>query len=491
LLHRRLAATFVPFLTMNLKRKISAASLLAMLAWLPLSAQTVPPGLAEYFEQALDSMRTVLNVKGLGASVQISDDAVWAGGAGISSVNPLDSIGPDHVFAIGSVNKTITAACVLQLADEGVLHLDDSLHQWLDPFPFVNPNITIRQLLRHQSGLYDFLNNPNYQPTIGAAPDSIWALADVLTTFMRPPLFAPGTGWSYCNTNYLLLGLIIEKATEQPFYEACRARFLTPLGLNTLNMPPFEPFPAQVAHLWLDLNGDGVVDDAHSIFSTWDAWYSSASPAGSYYSTPTDMARWMRAYMSGTFLSPDMMAEMKATVLTTLPGGTQYGLGIMDRGIFGQQAYGHGGDAGYSASVWYFPDKDISIAVLNNDQRKNSWALAPVVAALMKSYVTFESQTTENQEIASIFDFQVFPNPFVERLLVSLDLPVRAEALEIQLLNVLGEKVAVTTLENLPSGEHRVELSNLNGVPSGLYFLTAYLDGKTAQVWKVFKGKMG
>jgi D-alanyl-D-alanine carboxypeptidase len=476
---------------MNLKRKISVASLLATLAWLPLSAQTVPAGLADLFEHALDSMRTVLNVKGLGAAVQLSDDAVWAGGAGISSVSPLDSIGAGHVFAIGSVNKTITAACVLQLADEGVLQLDDSLHQWLDPFPFVSPNITIRQLLRHQSGLYDFVNNPNYQPAIGADPDSIWALADVVTTFVGPPLFAPGMGWSYCNTNYLLLGLIIEKALEQPFYEACRARFLAPLNLNSLAMPPFEPLPAQVAHLWLDLNGDGVVDDAHSVFSNWDAWHSSASPAGSYYSNPADMARWMRAYMSGSLLSPGMMAEMKTTVLTSLPGGTQYGLGIMDRGIYGQQAYGHGGDAGYSASVWYFPNKDISIAVLNNDQRKNSWALAPVVAALMKKYITFESQSTGNHEVASPSSLHVFPNPFAERLFVSLDLPARTEALEVQLLNVLGEKIAAATLENLPSGEQQIELSDLGDVPTGLYFLTAFLDGKATQTWKVFKGKMG
>src|SRR5690349_8340702 len=359
------------------------------------TAQTIPFKLDSMLSRTLDSMHTILNNKGMGAAVQIPSGAIWAGGAGVSSENPLVPINADHIFGIGSISKTITAATILQLADEGVLSLGDSLHEWLDTFAFVNPNITIRQLLRHQSGIYNYTANADFFPLLNAYPDSIWTLENIVKTFVKAPLFQPGASWSYCNTNYALLGLIIKEATGNPYYLESRDRFVEPLGLSSVVLPPYEAFPPNIAHAWLDLNGDNIVDDADVFFSNWNAWYSTAGPAGAYFSTPSDMVRWMRTYMSGTLLSPAMMAELKTTVTTPMPGGTKYGLGIMERNIQGQKGYGHGGDAAYSASVWYFPNKDVSISVLNNDGQKSSTTLIPTVAALLKTYLDFEQQVTD------------------------------------------------------------------------------------------------
>ncbi len=460
-------------------KKSTSVLFLLLLFGLRSTAQTVPPKLDSMLRRTLDSMLLVVNAKGFGGAVQLPNGAVWSGGAGISSASPFEEIGSDHAFNIGSVTKTITSAAILQLADAGTLALDDSLHQWLDTFQYINPNITIRQLLRHQSGIYDVLTNPNAQPFWVQNPDSIWRLEDVITTFIRPQLFQPGANFSYSNTNYLLLGLIIEAATGKPYYQDARDRFFTPLGLGSVSAMPLEPQPPTIAHLWLDLNGDGQVEDAHDFFSNWNSFASTGGPAGIYYSTPSDMARWMRAYMSGTLLSPAMMAQAKTTVSTPFNGGTRYGLGLMERNFQTYKAFGHGGDAGYSASVWYFPAQDVSVAVLNNDGRRNSWTLAPVVLALLKTYIACTTMVSAS-DVATAEPMRVFPNPFSGDLNLSVNIPAGTREAQVVLTNALGEKVASEQLPNLPEGVQTLRLSSLEKLPAGLYFTTLVLDGRMA-----------
>lgn len=457
---------------------------------LPAGTQNLHPKLDSLLQSALDSMHQVLQNKGMGAAVQVAGGVYWAGAAGISSENPPENISAGHIFNIGSVNKPITAACILQMAAEGLLSLDDSLHRWLDTFPFINPNITIRQLLRHQSGIYDVIGSPAYQPTIAQQPDSVWALADVVKTFIKAPLFQPGAAFSYSNTNYLLLGMIIGEISGNAYHEEIRERFLQPQGLSSFRMPPYEPYDQPVAHLWIDLTGDGVPDDAHDFFSNWAAWYSAAGPAGSYYSTPADIARWMSLLMRGELLPPAIMAQMKTTVNTPFNGGTKYGLGIMERNIAGQLAYGHGGDAGYSAAVWYFPEKDISIAVLNNDGRRTSWSLLPTVIALLKAYTDFENQAVSNHDLlSSNIPLSTFPNPFTEQVSVQLTLPAGAQNLELALTDALGRQVGNAFFDTSAAADEPQLfcLQNLGSLPGGVYYLTALADGKQLAVRRILK----
>jgi D-alanyl-D-alanine carboxypeptidase len=446
------------------------------------NAQVVPPKLDSIFNYTLDSMQNLLNVKGLAAAVQLSSGAVWSGGAGISSEDIDDTITVNHVFGIGSVNKTITGACILQLVDEGVLSLDDSLHSWIYPINFVNPNITIRQLLRHQSGLYDVITDPGFGNLMLADQDSVWKWDILVKTLIKAPLALPGGSFNYCNTNYLLLGYIIEQATGNPYHQEIKDRFWTPLSLSTPILPPYEAYPDAVAHLWLDTNGDGTIEDANDFFSNWDSWHSGIAPPGGYFSTPADMAVWMRAYMSGTLLSPATFAAMKTTITTNFPSGTKYGLGMMQRQIFAQKALGHGGDIGYSASVWYFPNKDISIAVLNNDGSKNSWDLAPTVAALMKEYTLCEAQITGNQELVSgIKNIITYPNPFINELNIVADYSSKAQNIQFILTNALGETIAVSAIMQKNSDQKLFKFENLETLATGIYFLNIYLDGVLAK----------
>jgi D-alanyl-D-alanine carboxypeptidase len=449
-------------------------------------AQTFPCGLDSILNHTLDSMRTVLNVKSLSAALQFPNNEVWAGSSGISAQAPLEYVTPVHTYAIGSITKTITAACILQLADEGVLSLNDSLHEWLPSFPFVNPNITIRQLLRHQSGLFDVITSQNYNTLTNL--DSIWSLEETVTDLIEAPLFQPGAGWSYSNTNYILLGLIIEAATGIPYYEAYRTRFFIPLQLHSMALPPYDPDPEEIAHLWLDLDGDGALDDAHDFYSNWTSFRTSAGPAGGYYATPSDVARWMKSFMRGDLHSASMMTQAKTTVNAGLPAGGKYGLGLMERKFLGVTAYGHGGDIGYSSTAYYFPAKDISIAVLNNDSKVNSWSLAPVVLELFRAYNNCQATTGTNQIVdVQCIEVKAQPNPFVDQLQLSMHLPEGASEVQVVLSNMLGEAVAQTNVERLGGGEQSVQMESLEGLAAGAYFASIWVNGDNIKTIKIFK----
>ena len=402
-------------------------------------AQTVPLVLENMLNTTLDSMQLFINNKSLSASIQLSNTAVWEKASGISSVVPYANATSSDAYEIGSVTKTLTAACVLQLVDQGILSLDDSIHEWLDTISFVNPNITIRQLLRHQSGLYEVLNNPACQPAMLADQDSVWEAEPFINTYIQSAPAAPGGTWSYCNTGYFLLGMIIEQATGNPFYSEIRSRFLSPSGLNTFAIPSFEPYTNPVAHAWMDITGDGITEDAHSFYYNWMSLKSAVAAAGGYYATATDVTKWMRSYMRGDLHTSSIMTEAQTTI--TAPGisGT-YGLGLMKKSFIGFTGYGHGGDLVYSASSWYFPAKDISITVLNNDAEIISWDLVPVVIALLKTYNQWEAATSVSEFNSEAMNFFAYPNPFVNDFSIRMNLKEPVSSLQLVMTNALGSK---------------------------------------------------
>lgn len=460
-------------------KKTILLGMIVALCCRPCAAQNVPPQLDTLLRKALDSIHIVMGNKGMSAAVSLPDGATWKGAVGISTSFANGSLKTNQILNIGSVTKTLTSACVLQMADEGLLSLNDSLHRWLDTFDFISPNLTLRQLLRHQSGLFDYLYHPNYQPFIQAVPDSVWALRDVIKTFKGAPTGQPGAAYAYCNTNYILLGMVIEKVSGLPYHQAIRTRLLTPQGLSTVLLPPQEPFaPQPVAHLWFDLDGNGTLEDAHGLFSTWKAWYSTIGPAGGFFSTAADMARWVRYYMDGSLFTPATLAEAKMTITGSgLPNGTKYGLGVMERTISGQKAFGHGGDAGYSAGAWFFPNKDIGIAVLNNDAFFTSWELLPAVSALLKAYQKYELQTISvDAPDATSWAVHAAPNPFVDGIDLRWEVPTApTPTLDFVLLDAQGVEVARTQAD-IATGQHRME--GLDTLPNGAYFLMVYAGGK-------------
>jgi len=452
-----------------------------------------PTVLTDLLDHTLDSMRTKLGAKGLGAAIYFPDNSIWAGASGISSANPNVDITTDDAFLIGSVTKTITSACILQLADEGLITLEDSLGMWLDTLPVIDPNgyinrkVTIRQLLRHQSGIYDVLSHPNNQPTLLSDISQIWTPEALIKEFISPALFAPGATWSYSNTNYFLLAMIIKKVTGQPFYEVYRERFFEPLDLQEIAIPAFEPLLPPVAHVWLDITGDGITDDANDFYMSYMALNSTAGAAGGYFSTPRDLAKWTSTYLRGDLVSPALMAEAKTMVVA--PGQPiTYGLGLMRKMFIGQEAFGHGGDLAYAASAWYFPAKDISIVVMTNDSKKNSWTLIPTVAALLKNYLDYcmSVGVVENAEVENRV-LEAFPNPFGDALTVSIELPAATDEVQLLLTDPLGRTLETIRRDNLPAGNSLFEFGQLTQLPPGIYFIRALVDGRHLGTVKVSK----
>ncbi len=450
-------------------------------------AQTVPGDLDLLLRNTLDSMRTVTGAKSLSAAMQLGDGAVWAHAKGISSTIPLVNVTPNDAYLIGSVTKTLTAACILQLADEGVLSIDDSLNVWLDTMPFISPNITIRQLLQHTSGIHDVLATPGQQDSLLLDISKIWTPEELIEKFIRPPLFQPGAAWSYSNTNYFLLGMIIKKATGNPFYTEIRNRFYTPMGLNSFAIPAFEPLNVPVAHVWLDITGDNVLDDANDFYMAYMALNSTAGAAGGYFSTPTDCTKWMRSYMRGDVVSAEMMAAAKTTVSAPGSQGNQYGLGLMKNSFLGNLAYGHGGDLAYHASSWYFPEKDISITVFTNDASKDSWKLLPVVTELLRTCENYSPISPTNDLNSNEFELEAYPNPFDNDFVASFSLPNPSEKVSFALTNMFGQKIRTIEFSGKLSGQASFKFDDMEDINPGFYSLTMSINGTVVKTIKLLK----
>lgn len=452
-----------------------------------IQAQHIPTGLDSVLNKTLDSMRLVLQVKSLSAAIQCPDEAIWAGAKGISSENPNVNVEVNDVYLIGSVTKTITSACILKLHEQKLLNIDDPISNYLDTITYIDPKITIRQLLQHTSGIYDVLSNPALQPILINNLDSIWNYEPLIKNFIKAPLFLAGSRWSYSNTNYFLLGMIIKKVTGNEYYQELRKLIYDPINLKSISIPAYEPLNNNVAHVWLDITGDGIADDAHDFYINYLSLNSVAGSAGGYFSTASDITKWMRTYMRGDFLSSSTLDEAKKTVPASGSQGGAYGLGLMKNSFNGFLAYGHGGDLGYAASSWYFPEKDISISVLTNDSKNNSWTLLPVVSALLKTYNNWKSAVSTNSVSKPDFEINTFPNPIEDKLNISIHLTSPVNQIDLVLCNSLGEKISSIHDGQVLAGTHQWNFKDLSLLSEGFYYLNVVIDSKESSTFKIFK----
>ncbi|MEV8562298.1 serine hydrolase domain-containing protein [Streptomyces sp. NPDC051917] len=264
-----------------------------------------------------------------------------AGYADVATKRPMTST--DHL-RIGSNTKVFTATVVLQLVAEHRLSLDDTVQQLLPGIIHGGDHVTVRQLLNHTSGLYPFDRDPaSMAPYLRGDAGYYWsprrlvALADTHT-----PLFAPGTTFSYSNTNYFLLGLIIEKVTHHSYEQELNRRIITPLTLRDTRLP-LRTLKIQnpAAHSYLlDKAGHAPQDITFGISpsTTW--------AAGALTSTVNDLARFDEALLTGKLLPKAQLAEMmKAGPFTIDPADPTkgYGLGLEKLTLCGVTMWGHTG----------------------------------------------------------------------------------------------------------------------------------------------------
>ncbi|WP_194819881.1 serine hydrolase [Nocardia sp. XZ_19_385] len=282
--------------------------------------------------------------------------------SGVADIGTRAPMAGDSRFRIGSMTKTFVATVVLQLVSEQRVALDAPIAQYLPGMIQGNGHdghaITVRQLLQHTSGLPDYLN---YLPLEQVMKDTLTQydpLELVQLALAQPPLFAPGTGWEYSNTDYLLAGMLIEKATGRPYAEAVEQRIIAPLGLRDTFVPGNEPSIPGVHAQGYGKLGDSAPLDVSEVNP------SIAGAAGAMISTAADLNEFFLALVSGRLLSPP---EREAMMMTRPLGNSYqdaYGLGLQstplpcgglywghDGGILGFQTMGATTTDGRSATV--------------------------------------------------------------------------------------------------------------------------------------------
>jgi D-alanyl-D-alanine carboxypeptidase len=307
---------------------------------------------------------------GVALRVERGGEVVFDGAAGLASRERRAPLAPTDRFRIASVTKTFTAVLVLQLVDEGVLTLDDTVTQWLDdPVVARLPNvdrITLRQLLNHTSGVYDYFDDdsPFWQDAyFGAGADwaGVWTPQELLAYAdgaKHAPYFAPGDGSHYSNTTYVLLGLIVEKAGGRSYAEQLQTHILDPLGLADTFYAATEPVPGGTAVPYHLVDGELVnVSTTH---------LSAEGAAGGMVSTTRDLARFADALFGGRLLRPATQEEMLAFVPSQYPGA-EWGLGVLRVQTPDGALVGHEGDGpGSGARMFRLPEADLTIVLLTN-----------------------------------------------------------------------------------------------------------------------------
>ncbi|MBC8161285.1 MAG: serine hydrolase [Roseiflexaceae bacterium] len=340
------------------------------------------PTLIADLQALLDS--TVANgfVPGAVASVSLPGYAPWVGASGLAERQQGQAMTPETIVRVASVSKMFTAVVVMQLVEEGVLSLDAPVSTWLpDSLPAADA-ISVRQLLQHTSGLYDFLEDRNLLGQMQREQGREWVPEELVAYAARFPSTSRGR-WDYSSTNYVLLGMIVEQATGQSLAEQMRTRIFDPLGLQHTFFLPQEQIVGTLAHSYsstVDLTG----------LST-----SFAFGTGNIASTAADLEHFGRALFAGELLQ----AESRAQMLQYVSGrghygmpNLAYGLGVMYNrlpigpGANGQRSseenevLGHiGGYGGFRAALWYAPESQIIIAISLNQAQADPNELAAAV----------------------------------------------------------------------------------------------------------------
>jgi CubicO group peptidase (beta-lactamase class C family) len=270
----------------------------------------------------------------------------------------------DDAFRVGSVNKMFTSVVILQLMEEGLLNLDDTLAEWLPEAAAMIPNsdvITIRQLLNLSSGIHDHMAAIEEDFVVSEdAQQRVWEPMELVSSIAADDTdFAPGEGWAYSNTNFILLGLVIEAATGQTVVENFHARIIDPLGLTHTYMADDEAPTAD------------IVRGYSSYIGTNDFNASSTWTAGALVSNAPEMIIFLRALLSGSLFSDPSTLEIMLTPteasVNAFGEGFGYGLGMFNFNTPFGPIYGHTGDTfGFHTKVYYFVDYDAALVQLSN-----------------------------------------------------------------------------------------------------------------------------
>lgn len=324
--------------------------------------------LIQKIKAAADSIIKDTHVPGLVALVVDHNKGIdWIYEAGVSDISKNLPMNRDYIFRIGSNTKTFVITVLLQLADEKKLSLDDKLSKYFPEYP-ESDFITIAMLANMTSGIYNYTNDENFWTAIENNPTKVWTPKELTDWGFSFKLnFLPGSKWEYSNTNTIIIGRIIESVTGNSLENEIRKRIIQPLHLkNTGFLTSGLDFPSP--HPRGYYNGEYEPGVDLTVFNdiSW-AW-----AAGSAYSNPRELQKYVEALVEGELVSASMQ-QRRLNDLRFLTENTYYGLGILKRGSF----YGHNGALfGFSSSMYHSNLRNATIIIYFN-------ALLPELADML------------------------------------------------------------------------------------------------------------
>ncbi len=345
------------------------------------------------FQKELDRLREIHRFPGATAAFALSNGECQAFATGHADRELSVPMTTDSLQPIGGVGKTFTAAVILSLVQDGVLTLDDKVAKWLgkDRWIWRLPNhtgVTIRMLLNHSTGIPNHAEDDRFVRTLRqglrANPDFRFTPEELVQFVLdKDALFAPGRGFRYSDTNYILAGLVIERATGSSYYGELVRRILTPLRLDLTGPADRRGLPSLATGYVEGPNLLGlprkVVSRGMLVINPLNEW-----TGGGLVSSSGDLARWAMILYQGKALSEPYLDSMLDAVATSIKG-QRYGLGVQIENSELGTLYGHDGSfPGYRSCMAYFPEHRVALALQINtnaeiDTRKCLISLARVV----------------------------------------------------------------------------------------------------------------
>ncbi|MFF3846055.1 serine hydrolase domain-containing protein [Streptomyces sp. NPDC002328] len=326
--------------------------------------RALTPEVQQQIDQAVQQVLKEAGVPGVSVGIWTPDGGEYVKSFGVADKDTGQKMTPDLYTRIGSETKTFTVTAVLQLVDEGRIGLDDTIDKYVQGVPN-GDKITLRQLAGMRSGLFNYSEDEDFFKALTSDPQRPFTPQQLLDySFKHPVLFPPGEKFYYCNTNLILLGLVVEKMSGEPLAEYIQDRVLDPVGLKHTLFPTGNEFPSPHAQGYTNQTATGKVENSTDWNPSW-GW-----AAGAMISRLEDLRVWARTVATGQLpdggrlISPATQKQRLITPPTTIPGAG-YGLGIFDV----QGWIGHNGSLpGYESLTIYLPSaRTTLVLVLNTD----------------------------------------------------------------------------------------------------------------------------
>lgn len=365
---------------------VSHALVLEQLAQ-PAQAGTSVGEIQARAQAALDEWRSSVNAPGASLGIVLRNGQSFGFASGVSDRARATPMRETDLLMTGSAGKTFFAALALQLIEAGRLDLEAPASRYLGGRPWFArlPNardITVRMLMTHTSGLVRYETNPKFTALLRDQPDKAWT-GDERVAFLldaQPP-FAAGQGWDYSDTNYIVLGMILEQITGTAAYDEIRTRFLAPLRLAQVQPTTSRRVPGLVAGYAGPRDPLGLPDEVMAggqfVINPQFEW-----AGGGFATSARDLARWGHALYTATAISPAMRDLMiGAGVPARLGPETKYGLGVIIRPTTpAGPAWGHSGFfPGYLTELLHLPDAGVTLAIqINSSAARPAGTRAPL-----------------------------------------------------------------------------------------------------------------